>query len=134
VEAVLDHWAATLYPNAAPKRTLERRKRVRARLREGFTREDLFKAILGARRDDWLMGRDPKARAGGYRDVDTVLRDAAQVERLMALAPVAPPGQLGLAGTTPEPTPMPTDEERRANMRRVAEIVGGLFAPREEAS
>ncbi len=66
-------------------------KRLAARLAEGFTVADLKRAADGATRDDWLMGRAQGVRAGGHRDVETVYRDAAQVERLMALAPVPRP-------------------------------------------
>ena len=47
---------------------------------------DLKRAADGATRDDWLMGCAEGVRAGGHRDVETVFRDAAQVERLMQLA------------------------------------------------
>ena len=31
------------------------------------------------------MGTDPKSKPGGYRGIETVLRDAAQVERFLEL-------------------------------------------------
>lgn len=83
-EDVFTHWAKRLMPKA--RFTPERRKRIEARLKEDFSVADLCKAIDGALKDDWLMGRDPKSRKGGWRDIDTVLRDAAQVERLITLA------------------------------------------------
>jgi hypothetical protein len=87
VSAVLDYWAETLYPGRKPKYDPKRCKRVKARLAEGFSVEELKRAVDGAKKDDFLMGRLEKSRNGGYRDVCTVLRDAAQVERLAALAP-----------------------------------------------
>lgn len=93
VRQVLEHWVKVLYPTASPppKLTEARKRRVKARMAEGFTPEQLVAAITGASHDDWLMGRDPKARRGGWRDVETVLRDAPQVERLIGLVPVANP-------------------------------------------
>jgi hypothetical protein len=37
------------------------------------------------------MGRDPKARPDGWRDIDTLLKDAAQVERLRDLVGASDP-------------------------------------------
>jgi hypothetical protein len=88
--AVFDHWQASLMPKA--KRTEKRLARVKARLQEGFTAADLRKAIDGATKDDWLMGRDPKSNGRAWKDIETVLRDAAQVERLMELAEAEPEG------------------------------------------
>jgi hypothetical protein len=85
---VFVHWQAVLMPGA--KKTTERINRIKARLKEGFTVEQLCQAIDGAANDDWLMGRDPKSRPGGYRDLKTVLRDAAQVERLIQVAAEVP--------------------------------------------
>ncbi len=85
VLAVLEHWADKLYAGRRVKFDDKRKKRIRARLSEGFGVADLKLAIDGALRDDWLMGRKDGSPKDGYRDVSTVLRDAAQVERLMAL-------------------------------------------------
>jgi len=90
VDEVLDHWAIKLYPGRKPLFDDKRRKRVKSRLREGFTVERLKLAIDGALKDDFLMGLKQGSPKNGYRDVATVLRDAAQVERLIELAPKKP--------------------------------------------
>lgn len=61
----------------------KRGKRIAARLREGFTPERLIKAITNRRNDPFLMGRNDAGRT--YDDIETLLRDAAQVERLERL-------------------------------------------------
>lgn len=88
VGEVFAHWSRVVWANAhvAPKLTKERRTRIKARLAEGYTVADLCLALDGVRHDPWLMGTADGARPGGYRDVMTVLRDGAQVERLMGLA------------------------------------------------
>jgi hypothetical protein len=48
------------------------------------TPEQLGQAIRGALKDDWLMGRDPKSPRK-YDGLETILRDTAQVERLIDL-------------------------------------------------
>lgn len=62
----------------------KRAKRIEARLRE-LPEQDLLDALEGRRSDDWLMGRDPKS-SRVYDDIETLFRDAAQVERLRDLA------------------------------------------------
>lgn len=106
VEEVLAYWALKLYPGKQPKLDDARRKRVKARLADGFTVDQLKRAIDGALRDDWIMGRREGSPKGGYRDVKTVLRDVAQVERLIELAPKqrpsTPPIAFALARTPQE--------------------------------
>ena len=63
-----------------------RLSRIKARLKEGFTVEQLKQCVNGALLDDWLMGTEKGSRKGGYRDVVPVFRDMAQVERLIELA------------------------------------------------
>lgn len=83
IASVFTHWQQT-HDKARCKATPVRLKRIRARLAEGFAPDDLRAAIEGALRDDWLMGRAEGSR--GYNDLTTILRDAAQVERLRDLA------------------------------------------------
>jgi hypothetical protein len=107
VVAVFEHWRDIVWKGRAVLND-QRRARIAARLAEGFTVDDLKRAVDGASKDDWLMGRDEKARQGGWRDVETVFRHAGQVERLMLLAPAprvaAPPAP---APTPKRPPPLP---------------------------
>ena len=68
------------------KRTEQRLARIKSRLSDGFSVEQLKAVVVGVQKDDWLMGRDPKSRTGGYTGIETIYRDAEQVERLVALA------------------------------------------------
>jgi hypothetical protein len=61
----------------------KRGKRIQARLREGFTPERLIRAIANRRNDPHLMGQNDTGRV--YDGIETLLRDAAQVERLERL-------------------------------------------------
>ncbi len=93
--AVFECWRETVWKGRAVLNAA-RRARIASRLAEGFSVDDLKDAARGALKDDWLMGRKEGARPGGYRDIETVFRDAAQVERLMRLAPrpIPPPAPL----------------------------------------
>lgn len=82
VRTVFDFWQTTMnHPGA--KLDAKRRGKIQARLKDGFSAEDLCKAIEGAKSDSWLMGSNPSKKV--YDGIETVLRDAAQVEKLKAL-------------------------------------------------
>lgn len=61
----------------------KRLARIEARLRDGFSGDDLVAAIKHRRNDPFLMGGGPDGRV--YDGVETLLRDCAQVERLRDL-------------------------------------------------
>lgn len=82
VRVVFDEWQRVHGHTAAaldPKRTA----RIRAALKL-HAPEELKLAIRGALKDDWLMGRDPKSPRK-YDGLETILRDNAQIERLIDL-------------------------------------------------
>lgn len=83
VRQVFSHWQ-TEHNHPTAKLDDKRRKRIQARLAQGFSAEELCKAITGARYDTWLMGKNPSNKR--YDGIDTLLRDAAQVEKLRDLA------------------------------------------------
>lgn len=87
----------------------KRGARILARLREGKTKEDLVLAITNRRRDPFLMGQGKNTDGKVYDGIETLLRDAGQVERLMALG--------GPAGG-----PAPTEEQRERWRQRRAEL------------
>lgn len=83
VKRIFEFWKKVM---KHPQSKLDNKRKVRilARLREGFEPEQIRDAILGALKDDFLMGRDKHA-GRKYDGIETVLRDAAQVERLIEL-------------------------------------------------
>lgn len=74
----------TVHAKQRSKLESKRAARIKARLREGFTVGQLCQAIRGALKDPFLTGADPKA-SRAFDGIETILRDAAQVERLIAL-------------------------------------------------
>src|SRR5574343_150218 len=136
VLAVFEHWRETVWKSRAVLNDA-RRSRLASRLAEGFTVADLKRAADGATRDDWLMGRAEGVRAGGHRDVETVYRAAAQVERLMQLAPAPrPPAPVPAPDAPPVPKlppPLPPHLATRAAAIPVPSLADllahGLQAP-----
>lgn len=87
-EIVFAYWRDSLGKN--PNVTLlspEREKRIVKALKQndGDVHEILY-AIDGARRDQWLMGTDPKSTRR-FDGLEHILRDRDQIERLRDLAP-----------------------------------------------
>ncbi len=83
IKRVFEFWKKVMkHPQS--KLDAKRKKRICARLREGFTPENLRDALLGALKDDFLMGKDKYAKRK-FDGIETLLRDAAQVERLIEL-------------------------------------------------
>lgn len=83
VRQVFAHWQ-TEHNHQTAKLDDKRRSRIKARLSQGFTVDELCKAISGAKFDTWLMGKNPSNKP--YDGIETLLRDAAQVEKLRDLA------------------------------------------------
>jgi hypothetical protein len=83
VQSVFDAWRR-IHGHKNSKLDSKRRKRIKYAL-ELFTSSQLESALMGALRDDWLMGRDPKSPRK-YDGIETLLRDTAQIERLIELS------------------------------------------------
>ena len=98
VKAVFECWRS----EHGKRRSKFDRKRaglIKARLAEGFSAEQLCQAIRGAKREPFLMGREGARRT--YNGLETLLRDAAQVERLIELEESAG-GELPMASLEEE--------------------------------
>lgn len=82
ITEVLEHWRDGVWvpTDGDPKVNIEgpksegRRKLIRPLLREGWTVERLKRVVDGAASDDWLMGRAPGAKQGGWTEVENVFR------------------------------------------------------------
>lgn len=83
VKTVFEFWKEA-HNHPTSKLDDKRRKRINARLSEGYPVDDLLLAISGALNDPWLMGKNPGNKR--YDGIETILRDAAQVERLRDLS------------------------------------------------
>lgn len=114
IDQVLAHWQRTHGPNidvaGETQAGKERRRRVRKHLNAKIPVEQMLAAIDGALRDDFIMGRDPKAPRA-YRGVETILRDGTQIEKLAALrggpnAPAAPQAASNRVPVAPPVVPM----------------------------
>src|SRR5690606_12953151 len=61
---------------------------IKARLREGYSVEDLCLVPVGASKSDWHMGRDPQTQGKRYDGIGLLYRSADQVNKFIELAGV----------------------------------------------
>ncbi len=82
VRRIFEHWQLE---HGHPDAKLDKKRigRIKARLADGFTADQLCEAISAAKLDDWLMGRDPKSKKI-YDDLESLIQDVAKVERLLS--------------------------------------------------
>lgn len=89
---VFEHWVTGWRKHVggtrAPVFDAKRKAKVGARLREGFSVEDLKRACDGMWVTPWNQGENPDGKK--FNDLELVCRDAGKVERFMASAPSAP--------------------------------------------
>lgn len=82
VRRVFDHWREVLdHPRA--KLDANRRNKIAARLRDGFTVSDLIAAIDGCRASEFHMGDNEQKKK--YDDIGLICRDASKVEFFMGV-------------------------------------------------
>lgn len=74
---LFEFWTTTL-KKRNPKLSDKRKRRVRDRLREGFTAEEIRAAIIGVTLSDHHMGRNGSPRK--YDDLELICRDVEHVE------------------------------------------------------
>lgn len=80
--AVFEAWRVEhAHPNA--KLNDSKRQKIRARLSEGYTANDLIQAIKNAKLDRHLMGNNDRDTA--YDGIETLLKNGSMVERLIEL-------------------------------------------------
>lgn len=85
VRRVFEKWVELFWPGRGPrpKLTNDRRAKVKARLREGFTADQLIAALEGATTSSFHV-------EGGYTGLETLLKNAGAVERHLGRATGAP--------------------------------------------
>lgn len=76
---VFEYWRSELKPRA--KFDAKRRARIAARLKEGFTVEQLKTVVEKAKASPHHSGKNDRGRT--YQDIHTIFRDAAQVEAFL---------------------------------------------------
>ena len=82
VVAIFNHWKITT-GHARARMDIKRAQVIRDRLRDGYEPEDLMLAIDGNMASAWHQGENDRGQA--YNDIGLILRDAAHVDRFLAM-------------------------------------------------
>lgn len=82
VDEVFGYWRERHMPKA--KKTGDRVKKIRQRLKEGYTVNELCLAVDGVFHDNFLMGGNDQEKE--YRDIVTIFKSGAKVDDLIKLA------------------------------------------------
>lgn len=138
VPRVFDRWVDTHWSNKGPKPKLDKKRtaKIKQRLAEGFTVDQLWQAIDGCRASSWHMGDNSSGTC--YNKLETILRDAGAVEahinRLLSSREVQPtdPIDSEFASLVAEKNSGPTPERLLAVDTRLAELAA--MRQREKAS
>ncbi|WP_394849605.1 conserved phage C-terminal domain-containing protein [Pendulispora brunnea] len=105
--AVFDHWLTGWRKNVGgirePKLDPKRRGRIKARLREGFTVDELKRAIDGLWSSDWHLGQNETGKR--YVDIELVCRDTSHVERFLEMTRSEPSAPSARVTRISEPDP-----------------------------
>lgn len=110
VQAVVDHYRLA-HPQARPG--VKERALIAARLREGYSVEDLQRSLDGFHRSPWHTGENPGGKV--YLSIKTLLRDSSQVA--VGLEHANGSGRNGAGMTERELRSQRAGEEWLADMR-----------------
>lgn len=81
---VLRAWAEAVRKDPSGVRLNgERKRKVEARMSEGYTEEDMIEAVRGVALSPWHMGENPEGRL--YNDMELVLRNGKNLEKFREL-------------------------------------------------
>lgn len=76
---VFDYWVEVMGKTKGSKFNDKRKRAVSARLKEGYTAEELKEAVLGCSMTPYNMGDNPQHQV--YDDLELICRDGSKVER-----------------------------------------------------
>ena len=115
VRAVFGHWKRVMgHPDA--KLTREREAKVKARLAEGYTVEQLNGAVDGCKASPHHMGRNDTGTI--YDDLELICRSGGKVESFVARQPVPEPAPLEEKWTPEERSQAIAERDRRLDEMR----------------
>jgi hypothetical protein len=83
-QQVMDHYKK-YHPRAFPKvlSTLKEAKKIQARLKEGFSVEDLIEAIDGCHRSEYHQGQNDQNKK--YDSLELIVRDGSKVQQFIEI-------------------------------------------------
>lgn len=121
VEEVFDFWQKAL-SNGRSRLDDKRRRLIGARLKDGYSVEDLQLAVMGCRASDWHNGDNDRHQR--YVGIELICRDAEHVDRFIEIAERAASREIARAAQRKDdrpPAPLAKPEEVRAKIKALRE-------------
>ena len=81
VSQVFEYWVKAMKKTASTKLTVNRKKKIAARLKEGYSVDDILKAIDGCARSPHHMGANDTGSI--YDDLELICRSGEKLEQFM---------------------------------------------------
>ena len=117
-ELVFDYWALVMSKGQSTKPTPGRINKIKARLKEGYSVDDIKLAIDGCRQDPFSMGQNDRSKP--YNDIELICRTGEKLESF-----IVNPVQL-------ETTPVISAKDReRAEIIKARNEAMGISRPRD---
>ena len=104
-DELFDYWSFAMEKNASTKFTPKRKKMVKARLKDGYTPDQIKRAIDNCRADPWSMGQND--RQTPFNDLELICRSGEKLESFIdktAPVPVVQPLTVVSTGRTRDRT------------------------------
>lgn len=95
---IFDYWVEKMGKTSTAKLTSDRKAKIRARLKEGYTVADIKQAIDGCSASPFHMGDNPNGKT--YNDLELICRNGSKLEGFMEITSgpaKRPDGDLGIS-------------------------------------
>lgn len=90
VQGLFDFWVNQMRKQpGSTKLTTKRRKAIQARLKEGYTEEQIKNAIVGCSLDPFSMGQNDRQKA--FNDIELICRSGEKLESFFNQQPISQP-------------------------------------------
>lgn len=83
VQAIFEFWR-TLLSTTRSRLDATRRKKITERLRDGYSADDVKRAIIGCALSDWHRGAND--RGTRYQGIELICRDASHMDKFLEIA------------------------------------------------
>jgi len=85
IQEVFNHWVSVMNKNSGTKLTGDRKRKIKARLNEGFTVSQIKQAVIGCKNSDYHMGQNDQRKL--YNDIELICRSGSKVEGFIDIKP-----------------------------------------------
>ena len=79
INKIFDYWKVTMNKNNSAKLTSARMTKIKARLNDGYTVDQIKEAISGCARSEFHMGKNDNGKK--YNDIELICRDGKNIEQ-----------------------------------------------------